>query len=346
MMNKQHLQILYLGVPSGTSLQRYQALKKNGHSVTLVQHQPEKINFFLRLNEWCYQHTLPSLKFQIKVINQTILQTAFKKTWDVLWIDKGNYVSSQTIKRIKQQFPAIKVIGYSPDYMEMRHNNSLLFIEHSKYYDLFVTTKSYAVQWHQKIGVKRVLFQGNGYDPCTHRQHRISSKFKNKFGGAIGFIGTYENDRFSYLQYLGNQGLQVVIYGSDWERIQKTNSNVLIMRRAIEGKNYGKTICSFDINLCFLRKMNFDLQTQRSIEIPACGAFMLGERTQEHLSLFQEGKEAEFFETKEELVDKCKFYLKHESLRKKIAQAGRMRCIKSKYSYPERMQEILMIGLQ
>ncbi len=68
---------------------------------------------------------------------------------------------------------------------------------------------------------------------------------------------------------------------------------------------------------------------------------MLAERTDEHRGLFEEGKEAEFFESGEELVRKCRHYLDHEDQRARIAEAGLRRCRESDYSNAGRLSRVL-----
>jgi spore maturation protein CgeB len=92
--------------------------------------------------------------------------------------------------------------------------------------------------------------------------------------------------------------------------------------------------------------MNFDLQTSRTMEIPACGGFMLAERTDEHLALFEKGKEAEFFSTNEELLEKCRYYLTHDVERQSISKAGTLRCKTSGYSNEETLRKLISIVQQ
>ena len=68
---------------------------------------------------------------------------------------------------------------------------------------------------------------------------------------------------------------------------------------------------------------------------------MLAERTNRHLEFFEEGKEAEFFGSDKELLEKTKKYLANETEREKIAEAGRLRCLKSGYSAKEQLSQMI-----
>ena len=68
---------------------------------------------------------------------------------------------------------------------------------------------------------------------------------------------------------------------------------------------------------------------------------MLGERTSEHLELFEEGVQAAFYSDREELLTKCRYYLERRQERLRIAKAGRQRCLDSGYSYREHVRAVL-----
>ena len=97
------------------------------------------------------------------------------------------------------------------------------------------------------------------------------------------------------------------------------------------------------IALGLLAKVIPERHTARMFEIPACGAFMLHERTEEAMSFFEEGKEAEFFGSFEELVEKIKYYLAHDAERKRIAEEGRKKAASEAFSYRSRAREILNV---
>ena len=90
-----------------------------------------------------------------------------------------------------------------------------------------------------------------------------------------------------------------------------------------------------------MRKTNRDLQTDRSIEIPACKGFLLAERSEEHERLFVDGKEAVFFDSTEDLLKKIRYFLAHDQERKEIATAGYQKCKNADYTHQNRMRFML-----
>ena len=90
-----------------------------------------------------------------------------------------------------------------------------------------------------------------------------------------------------------------------------------------------------------MRKVCADQHTTRTFEIPACGSLLLADRTEEHQEFFEEGKEAEFFASMDELLDKVEFYCGNESARRRVAEAGLKRCTDGNYAYVHRLKVVL-----
>lgn len=318
---------------SNTCLHRHWALKKIADSIDIVNTTQDKISFYWRIAYHLFLWGLPLKLPDETNANKRIIDLIHSNEYDVLWIDKGVTIYASTLQKFRQKQPQAKIIGYSPDNMALRHNQSQQYLESIPYYDYLVTNKSYIIGDLKKLGAKDVIFVNNTFEPSFHRMYDLTLKDKIRLGGDVGFIGMWEKERCKSIVYLATHGIKVKVWGDKkWQAFKDVSPNLQIEDKCLFSDDYCKALASFRINLCFLRKMNFDQQTTRSVEIPACGGFMLAERTKEHLDLFEEGKEAAYFSSNEELLEKCQYYLAHEEERKRIAKAGHKRCLTSDYS--------------
>jgi spore maturation protein CgeB len=82
----------------------------------------------------------------------------------------------------------------------------------------------------------------------------------------------------------------------------------------------------------------------RSFEVPACGAFMLAERTAEHQELFREGEEVGYFSSAAEFVEKVRYYLTHDGERQRMAEAAYRKVTGGKHTYFDRLRQILELA--
>jgi spore maturation protein CgeB len=339
--------MIYAGYlrPGETSLQRLRAFESLGMRVTpvdmLFRHTVLRRLGYRAANA-LFRRGVPVRLPDFSGVNRRLVQLASSgESFDWLWLDKPLTVNPETLALFRRYQPKARLVAFAPDDMAARHNQSRQFTESLSLLDAFVTTKSYNVSELKALGCLRVVFMDNGFDPETHHPVDVGPERKSRIGGGVGFIGSYEKIRAASLLALAENGIPVRVWGGvNWRQCRLSHPNLKLEYKELMGAAYAQAICAFDINLCFLRKLNRDLQTTRSVEIPACGAFMLAERSDEHRRLFEEDREAVFFGDDRELVGKCRHYLDHPAERQRIAEAGYRRC-QGGYSYPRRLQAVL-----
>lgn len=336
------MRILYVGElwPGGTAGHRADALVDLGHTVDRID-STSPLGGLLgiatrglrKVGHW----------IDVTGVNKTLLEMLRSETYNVIWIDKGLTISPRTLDTARRLQPSAKLVAYSPDDMAAQHNQSRRYMAGLAKYDVHVTTKSYNVRELELLGARRMVFVDNGYHPSVHRPVALSQQDSELYGADVAFVGQYERERAEQIEYLAAHGITVTVWGLDWNRLKTPPAGVRIMGRPVWGHEYAKVLNATKINLCFLRKINRDLQTTRSVEIPACGAFMLGERTCEHLRLFVEGEEAEFFASNNELLRKCEYYSTNAAKRTTIAKNGLRRCVDGGYSNHNRLAKVLSL---
>jgi len=94
------------------------------------------------------------------------------------------------------------------------------------------------------------------------------------------------------------------------------------------------------INLDISRIYQPNVITMRIFDVLACGGFVLADRNDALLELFQEDWDIVCYDTPEEASDKINYYLNHESERRTIAQRGYTKVVQS-HTFEHRLNHIL-----
>jgi len=272
-------------------------------------------------------------------LNRLILEKSGAFHPDMIWVDRGLHLWPETLQAVRAQ-GARTLVHFSPDNHRILGNQSRHYFEGIPLYDVHVTTKTDNLDWLRRCGAPRVEFMGKAFDPEIHRPLSLSPQDREKFGCDIGFVGHWEPARERLLLGLQRRGYRLKVWGGGWQRVRDTRNPLFADCPHLVGDDYAKAIGGAKINLCLLSEWFQDKTTARSVEIPACGTFMLAERNEEHQALFKEGVEAEFYSDREELLKKIDYYLQHDLERQAIAQAGRARCLNG-YGNEDRLRDVL-----
>ena len=268
---------------------------------------------------------------------------------DLLFVFKGNYVSPALLEEATRR--GVKSFNYYPDVSFFTHGAQLP--KALPLYDHVFNAKTFGVKDMSAHGVKSVSFLAPGFDPELHRPMQLTDSDKASFGCDVSFIGTWSPKKENVLAALSEAIplLRLKVWGNQWEKRVTKSLDGAVTGVGITGDDYTRAICASSICLGLLSEARTgsssgDLITARTFQIPACGTFMLHERNDQVAGYFDEGKDAEFFGSTEELISKVQKYLEANDERERIAESGLERSVESDYSIDRRMREAVAVMQQ
>jgi len=276
-------------------------------------------------------------------INRDLINYVKTTKPDLIFIYRGTYIFPATIRKLRQNGSMVFGLNNddpfsvtTPKYVHRHYIKSL------PEYDWIFAYRPKNLADYRRLGFNNTSLLRSYY--IKEENFPIYELSTKKYCHDVVFIGHFEDDgRDEYIKYLvENDTIDFHLYGTLWDRSKYVEE---IMSRFGEVKplydDYNLALNSAKIALVFLSKLNNDTYTRRCFEITAAGTFMLSQYTHDLDSMFKEGIEAEYFRDKEEMMDKIRFYLKHDAKREKIAHAGHKRLMKDGHEVTDRAREII-----
>ena len=269
-------------------------------------------------------------------LNRELLRMAKAESPDLILVHNGYPVFPETIKELANCWPVAgfhhdNVFGAFGKKAFFRHFRAAL-----SHYSFHHVIRARNIVEYESAGVENVRLLMTYYVPWIHRP------LPSGRGADVVFVGHAEPDaRISLIAALIEAGSSIKICGSerDWRRHLSGRVLALLPRiQPVLNDDYAAELSAARVSLAFYSTANLDSYSYRVFEIPACGGFLLGQRTDAVQEIFEEGREAEFFDSEEELIAKVRYYIRNGSARDEIARRGYERCTKSGYDVVSRMK--------
>jgi hypothetical protein len=275
----------------------------------------------------------------LREINRALLKASYATKPDVILLYSGNLIRPQTVEILASRF---WMAGFHNDDPFGRYGKKIYFrwfrasIPHYSSHHVY---REKNIWDYHKLGVQNVSLLMSYY--CPWLSYPVQGSGSEPF--PVVFVGNAEPKlRSGYVRELVKKGIDIRVFGPTnyWKRfLDRRTFSRLHPIRWISSHEYASVIGQAGICLAFFDPGNNDQYTRRVFEIPACHGFLLAQRTPVMQGLYEEGKEAEFFDSTDELLDKIRYYLSHENARRRVAKAGHRRCLKSGYDIYSRMRQ-------
>ena len=231
--------------------------------------------------------------------------------------------------------------------------------EISPHYDWCLVPEKFRLKDYAAMGGHPIYCQ-EAANPDIYKPYQLPQEFD------VAFVGQAYGDRPDYIHYLLRAGLTPHVWGLGWERFAPPSLARRIWRegrRAIHHagpapaplpahllggplsdgdlvKMYSRAKINLGFSTCGETHLSGERIVQvrlRDFEVPMSGGFYLVEYMEELEEFYEIGREIVCYDGPEDMADKVRYYLAHDSEREQIRQAGRARCLRD-HTWQKRFQ--------
>lgn len=230
-------------------------------------------------------------------------------------------------------------------------------------YDYCLVPEKFRLEDYKRIGANPIYCQ-EAANPNVYKPYPLPQEFD------VTFVGQKYGNRPLYIANLIAQGVDARAWGPHWNKhspvwrrwVRKVKDTLLnrplrdvppqYCGSPLSDEEYIKMYSRSKISLGFTTVAEIPAGGDpikqvrlRDFEAPMSGAFYMVEYFDELTEFFEPDREIVFFSSPDELADKAKYYLSHDTEREKIRAAGteRARC---EHTWQKRFQTVFkQIGL-
>lgn len=235
-------------------------------------------------------------------------------------------------------------------------------------YDFSLVPEKFRLDDYRRVGANPIYCQ-EAANPNIYKPYNLPHQWE------VTFVGQMYGTRPHYIKTLLDAGVDTYVWGPGWQAAmqprprwrqlakqlknrlaQKPDSPTIPLERcgpALSDEELIQMYSRSKISLGFSTVADISSPHSRikqvrlrDFEATMSGAFYMVEYFEELAEFFEPDKEIVFFNDAEELIEKARFYLKHETERERIRQAGLHRA-RTEHTWHNRFNMVFEhIGLQ
>lgn len=301
------------------------------------------------------------IRFSEMLLKDVIRQNSFKKIDLFFSYFYSASILPEVIERIKDL--GIITVNF---YCNNIHQFDLVS-EIAPHYDYCMIPEREALHKYIDVDANPVHIQ-MAANPDIYKPYPLSRKYD------VTFVGQNYLSRQDYVEYLYRNGIDVHVWGPKWERILMPSKRGIINRvKSKLGLNksvlldtpvcgplsdeelikmYSRSKISLNFSEVVVLDKDYDTGAikrhirLRDFEAPMSGAFYITGYQDELKEYYEIDNEIVCYDTKEELLEKIRYYLKHPDEAETIRKAGHNKALKD-HTWENRFKDLFnKIGLK